>query len=140
MITIEEIKKLLPQRYPFLMLDRIVDIKEGKSIEACKNVSVNEPFFNGHFPNNPIFPGALTAEAMAQAACILIQKSIKDLGATNFYVTNMKIRFFKTVIPGDQLYVKVKAIKMVKMGGVFETEASVNNDTVAKGEMTFACK
>ena len=140
MFNIGEIKKILPQRYPFLMLDKIVDIKEGKSIEAYKNVSINEPFFNGHFPDNPIFPGALTAEAMAQGACILIQKSIKDLGATDFYVTNMKIRFSKTVKPGDRLDIKIKAIKMVKIGGVFETEARVEDDVVAKGEMTFACK
>ncbi|MFC1576386.1 3-hydroxyacyl-ACP dehydratase FabZ [Candidatus Omnitrophota bacterium] len=140
MITIEEIKKLLPQRYPFLMLDRIVELKEGEMIKAYKNITVNEAFFNGHFPKNPIFPGALTAEAMAQAACILIQKSIPDLTATDFYVTNMKIRFLKKVVPGDRLSVTVKAVKMVTSGGVFETESHVNNDTVAKGEMTFACK
>ena len=140
MLTIEEIKKLLPQRYPFLMIDKITDIKEGKSIEAYKNISINEPYFNGHFPNNPIFPGALTAEAMAQGACILIQKSIKDLGATNFYVTSMKIRFFRVVKPGDRLDIRIQATKMVKIGGVFETEACVGDDTVAKGEMTFACK
>ena len=78
MLNIIEIKNFLPQRSPFLMIDRVVDIKEGKSIEAYKNVSINEPYFNGHFPDNPVFPGALIAEAMAQGACILIQKSIKD--------------------------------------------------------------
>jgi len=139
-MDIQEIKKILPQRYPFLMLDKVTDLQEGKSINAYKNISINEPYFNGHFPDNPIFPGALTAEAMAQAACILIQKSIKDLKATNFYVTNMKIRFLKTVMPGDRLSVAVKAVKMVKIGGVFETEATVNGNSVAKGEMTFACK
>jgi len=139
-MDIQEIKNTLPQRYPFLMLDKVTDLQEGKSINAYKNISINEPYFNGHFPDNPIFPGALTAEAMAQAACILIQKSIKDLNATNFYVTNMKIRFLKTVMPGDRLSVAVKAVKMVKIGGVFETEATVNGNSVAKGEMTFACK
>jgi len=139
-MNIEEIKKLIPQRYPFLMLDKVIEIDEGKSITALKNVSTNEAYFNGHFPGNPIFPGALTAESMAQAACILLKKSIKDLTATNFYVTNIKIRFFKTVVPGDQLYIKVKTVKMTKMGGVFETEALVDNNSVAKGEMTFACK
>ena len=140
MINIEEIKKLIPQRYPFLMLDRVTEVDEGKSITAYKNVTANEAYFNGHFPDNPVFPGALTAEAMAQAACILLKKSIPDLEATAFYVTNIKIRFFKPVVPGDRLRVTVKTVKMTRMGGVFETEASVDNDTVAKGEMTFACK
>ena len=139
-MKIEEIKKLLPQRYPFLMLDRITSIEEGKFLKGYKNVTINEAYFGGHFPKNPIFPGALTAEAMAQGACILIQKSIKDLGATEFYVTNMKIRFFKTVKPGDRLDIEIKAIKMVKIGGVFETEARVSDEAVAKGEMTFACR
>ena len=140
MITIEEIKSLIPQRYPFLMLDRVTELSEGKFIKAYKNVSINESYFNGHFPDNPVFPGALTAEAMAQAACILLKKSIKDLKATSFYVTNIKIRFSKPVVPGDQLYVMIKTVKMTRMGGIFETEASVDNNIVSKGEMTFACK
>jgi len=140
MITIEEIKKLIPQKYPFLMLDRVTEFETEKSITAYKNISANESFFNGHFPDNPIFPGSLTAEAMAQAACILLKKSIPDLEAKAFYVTNIKIRFSKIVIPGDQLKVIIKTVKMTRMGGVFETEAKVNDDTVAKGEMTFACK
>lgn len=139
-MRIEEIKNLIPQRYPFLMIDRVMETKEGESIRVCKNVSVNEPFFSGHFPDKPVFPGALIAESMAQAACILLKKSIPDLEATLFYVTNMKIRFFKPVVPGDQLYVNIKTVKMTRVGGVFETEASVFDETVAKGEMTFACK
>ena len=140
MLNIEEIKSLIPQRYPFLMLDRVVEIKEGQLIKAYKNVSIDEECFKGHFPGTPIFPGAFIAEAMAQAACILLKKSIPDLKATLFYVTNVKIRFFKTVVPGDQLYVTVKTVKMTRIGGIFETEASVDNNVAAKGEMTFACK
>ena len=140
MITVEEIKKLIPQRYPFLMLDRVIELEEGKSIKAGKNVSVNEAFFNGHFPDKPVFPGALIAEAMAQAACVLLKKSIPDLKATSFYVTNMKIRFFKPVTPGDRLMVNINTVKMTRVGGVFETEALVDDKEVAKGEMTFACK
>jgi len=140
MITVEEIKKLIPQRYPFLMLDKVTELVEGVSIMACKNVTINEYFFRGHFPDNPIFPGALTAEAMAQAACVLLKKSISDLSATIFYVTNMKIRFFKTVVPGDKLAIKITTVKMTRIGGIFETEATVNDEKIAKGEMTFACK
>ena len=140
MLGIEEIKRLIPQRFPFLMLDRVVEIKEGQYIKAYKNVSMNEECFNGHFPGSAVFPGAFIAEGMAQAACVLLKKSIKDLTATLFYVTSVKIRFFRVVIPGDQLHITVKTVKMTRIGGVFETEASVDNDIVAKGEMTFACK
>jgi 3-hydroxyacyl-[acyl-carrier-protein] dehydratase len=140
MLNAEDIKGLIPQRYPFLMLDRVVEIKEGQRIKAYKNISIGEECFKGHFPDMPVFPGAFIAEAMAQAACILLKKSIHDLNATLFYVTSVKIRFLKIVVPGDQLYVTVKTVKMTRIGGVFETEASVDNNIVAKGEMTFACK
>ena len=140
MLSTEEIKSLIPQRYPFLMLDRVVDIKEGEYIRAYKNISIDEECFKGHFPDNPIFPGAFIAEGMAQAACVLLKKSIKDLTATLFYVTSVKIRFFKVVIPGDQLHIMVKTVKMTRIGGIFETEATVEGHIVAKGEMTFACK
>jgi len=140
MMNIEEIEKILPQRYPFLMLDRVTDIKAGEYIRAYKNVSANEEYFNGHFEEKPVFPGVLTAEAMAQASCLLIKKSIPDLKATLFYITNMKLRFFKTIIPGDRVDINVKVVKIVRTGGIFETEAVVNSYIVAKGEMTFACK
>ena len=139
-IDIREIERLIPQRYPFLMLDRVLEIKPGESIKAYKNVSIDEEYFKGHFPDAPIFPGALTAEAMAQATCILLKKSIPDIEASLFFVTNIKIRFFKPIVPGDQLHVNVKAVKMTRIGGVFETEAFVDGSPVAKGEMTFACK
>ncbi|MDO8525714.1 MAG: 3-hydroxyacyl-ACP dehydratase FabZ [Candidatus Omnitrophota bacterium] len=140
MLNIEEIKSLIPQRYPFLMLDRVVEIKAGQYIKAYKNVSINEACFNGHFPGNPVFPGAFIAEAMAQAACILLKKSVKDLDAKLFYITNAKLRFLKVVSPGDQLRLTVKSIKMVRTGGIFNTEATVDNNMIARGEMAFACK
>ena len=140
MLNIEDIKALIPHRYPFLMLDRVVEIKEGKSIKAYKNISINEEYFRGHFPNTPILPGALIIEAMAQAACVLLKKSMPGAAATLFYITNVKVRFFKPVVPGDQLNISVNMVKVASIGGICETEAAVNNDTVAKGEMTFACK
>ncbi len=139
-MNITEIESLVPQRFPFLMIDRVVDLKEKEFIKAYKNISINEEYFKGHFPASPVFPGALIAEAMAQAACILLKKSIVDLTATLFYVTNMKIRFFKTVVPGDKLFIKINTVKLARIGGVFETEALVDDNVVAKGEMTFACK
>ncbi|MCX5686928.1 MAG: 3-hydroxyacyl-ACP dehydratase FabZ [Candidatus Omnitrophica bacterium] len=140
MLNTEEIKSLIPQRFPFLMLDRVTDIKEGEYVKAYKNISIDEDYFRGHFPENPVFPGALIAEGMAQAACVLLKVSIKDLTATQFYVTNIKIRLSKVVVPGDRLDILVKTVKMTHIGGIFETEASVDGATVAKGEMTFACK
>ncbi len=140
MIDTEEIKSLIPQRFPFLMLDRVTELKEGEYIKAYKNVSINEEYFKGHFPEAPTFPGAFIAEAMAQAACVLLKKSIKDLAATKFYVTSVKIRFFRIVVPGDQLQIFIKTVKMTRLGGVFEVEASVDKTVVAKGDMTFACK
>jgi len=140
MLNISEIQNLVPQKYPFLMLDKVVDIEIGKSIKAYKNISINEEYFRGHFPSMPIFPGALTAEAMAQAACVLLKKSLPDLKASVFYVSNIKIRFFKPVVPGDRLYVTINTIKMTSIGGIFETEAVVGSEVVARGEMTFACK
>lgn len=139
-IGIEEIKTLIPQRYPFLMLDRVVELEPGKSVHAYKNISINEECFQGHFPDTPTFPGALTAEAMAQAACILLKKSILDLSATKFYVTNVKLRFFKVIVPGDQLHIVIRTVKMARVGGVFEAEALVDGEIAARGEMTFACK
>ena len=140
MLNVEDIKNLIPQRYPFLMLDRIVEIKEGQYIKAYKNISIDEECFNGHFPDSPVFPGAFIAEGMAQAACVLLKKSILDLKATLFYVTRVKLQFFKVVIPGDQMHITVNTVKMTRIGGIFEAEASVDGKIVAKGEMTFACK
>ena len=140
MLNIEEIKSLIPQRYPFLMLDRVVEIKEGEFIKAYKNISINEDYFKGHFPDTPIYPGALIVEAMAQAACVLMKKSVPDLNATLFYITNVKVRFLKPVVPGDQLNITVKAVKLTRLGSICEAEADVAGETVAKGELTFACK
>ena len=140
MLTIEDIKMLIPQRYPFLMLDRVTEIKEGEWIKAYKNISINEEYFRGHFPDTAIFPGALIVEAMAQAACVLLKKSMPDIATTLVYITNVKVRFFKPAVPGDQLNISVKMVKVARIGGICETEAKVGNEVIAKGEMTFACK
>lgn len=136
----QDIEKLVPHRYPFLMLDRVTELKESEYIKGYKNISIGEECFKGHFPGMPIFPGAFTAEVMAQAVCVLFKKSMTDLDASKFFVTNIKLRFLKPVVPGDRLCVTAKAVKMARIGGVFETEASVDGETVAQGEMTFACK
>lgn len=140
MLNVEEIKSLIPQRYPFLMLDRVIDIKEGGWIKAYKNISINEEFFRGHFPNTAILPGALIVEAMAQAACVLLKKSIPGMSAALYYITSVKVRFLKPVVPGDRLNLLIKIVKAAQVGGICETEAAVDNEVVAKGEMTFAAR
>lgn len=113
MMDINEIREYLPHRYPFLLVDRVVDLDvEGKRIRAYKNVSINEPFFNGHFPAHPIMPGVLIIEAMAQAAGILGFKmlDVKPADGTLYYfVGSDKLRFRQPVTPGDQLILEAKS-------------------------------
>ncbi len=108
MIKIEEIKKLIPHRYPFLLVDRILELEE-KRILTLKNVTVNEEFFNGHFPGNPIMPGVLQVEAMAQAGCLMVMKSnLANPGEDLMVFTGInKAKFRKSVVPGDQLKMEV---------------------------------
>lgn len=140
MLNAEEIKNIIPQRYPFLMLDRVVDIKEGEWIKAYKNISINEEYFRGHFPDMAILPGALIIEAMAQSACVLFKKSMPGTAAKLYYISGVKARFLKPVVPGDQLNLMVRIVKAAQIGGVCETEAAVDGEIVAKAEMTFAAR
>ena len=104
-LQIEEILELLPHRFPFLLVDRVLDFEEGRFLRAVKNVSVNEPFFQGHFPGKPIFPGVLILEAMAQATGILAFKSVGKLepGELYYFAGIDEARFKRPVVPGDQM-------------------------------------
>ncbi len=108
-LHIEEILELLPHRYPFLLVDRVLDFEEGRFLRAVKNVSVNEPFFQGHFPGKPIFPGVLILEAMAQATGILAFKSVGKLepGELYYFAGIDEARFKRPVVPGDQMIMEV---------------------------------
>ena len=133
---INEIIGLMQHRYPFLLIDRITDLKVGKEVTAIKNVTINEPFFNGHFPDLPVMPGVLIVEAMAQAGGFLILNSIDDPSKKSVFLSSIKnSKFIKTVHPGDQLIFNVKFIKFklntVKIVG----EASVDKTKVAEAEM-----
>ncbi|MDX9689524.1 MAG: 3-hydroxyacyl-ACP dehydratase FabZ [Proteobacteria bacterium] len=110
-IDITGIMKRIPHRYPFLMIEKVVDVVRGESCTGIKNVSVNEPFFQGHFPGHPIMPGVLIVEAMAQTAATLVVDSIEGVDAGTHVVYFMSVeeaRFRKPVLPGDRLYIKVK--------------------------------
>jgi beta-hydroxyacyl-ACP dehydratase FabZ len=135
--SIAEIMNFLPHRYPFLLIDRVVELVSGERITALKNVTINEPFFQGHFPGTPIMPGVLILEAMAQAGGILALDSMPEAlrGAVIYFMGMDKVRFRKPVVPGDQLIFEIRALKQrakaVKMAGI----AKVEDNIVAEAEM-----
>lgn len=135
MMDIKEIQSLLPHRYPFLMVDRIIDVEPGIKITGLKNVSINEPFFQGHFPGNPIMPGVLIVEAMAQIAGILAFRSGAK-GDAVYFMSIESAKFRKPVVPGDQLKLIVNKTK--ERGNVwrFSGSALVDDKTVAEAEFT----
>jgi 3-hydroxyacyl-[acyl-carrier-protein] dehydratase len=136
-IDIAEILKLLPHRYPFLMVDRIVNLRSDESAIGIKNVTVNEPQFLGHFPHNPVFPGVLLIEGMAQTAGALC---LKSMGATEkpqlvYFLTIDKARFRKPVVPGDTVEYHMTKINRRKMMWWFRGEAKVAGELVAEAEV-----
>ena len=146
MLTFEEIKALVPQKFPFLMVDRVLSLEMGKRAVAIKNITGNEIFFLGHFPNMAVMPGALIIESMAQTAIILFRKSAEEAGRTFddantiFFFGGAKVRFLKPVVPGDQLQIEVTMVKAISMGGVVKAIATVDGQRVAQAELSFGAK
>ena len=134
---IDKIMEFLPHRYPFLMVDRVIETSEGESLSALKNVSVNEPFFQGHFPNQPIMPGVLILEALAQATGLLAfsSKAVDYENKIYMLVGIDKARFRGQVVPGDQLILNVKLKRNMRGIGVYECQALVDGRVVAEAEM-----
>ena len=136
MLKIDEIKKILPHRYPFLLVDKIIEIEDKKRIVGIKNVSINEPFFQGHFPNYPIMPGVLIIEAMAQVGGILILKAEENKGMKlPFFAGVDKVRFRKPVFPGDELRLELEVLKAKNKYWKMKGKAYVNNTLVAEAEL-----
>ncbi len=137
-LEVDELMQILPHRYPLLMIDRLIDIKPGDSAVAVKNVSYNEQFFQGHFPQKPIMPGVLMIEAMAQAAAAFTSytENLDSEGKIVLFMGVDRARFRKPVIPGDQLLIKVRTAHRRPPVWRFEGEATVNGKVVA--EATFA--
>ena len=138
MLDINEIMKIIPQRPPFLMIDKVEEIKPGESAIAYKNVCINEPHFQGHFPGNPIMPGVLIIEALAQTGACAILSLDEYKGKNALFGGVDKLRFKKPVLPGDVLKVEVKIIKRKGTIGVGEAIATVDGKVAVKGELTFA--
>lgn len=138
MLTVKEIKDILPHRYPFLMIDRVEEVVEGKSAKGYKNVTINENFFNGHFPDYPVMPGVLILEALAQmgAICILSQEEFK--GKIGFLVGADKVRWKKQVTPGDKLNLEIEIVRLRGNIGVGKGKATVDGSIVCEGEIMFA--
>lgn len=138
MLNKEEIKKIIPQREPFLMIDEVEEYIPGEMAVAYKNVDASEWYFKGHFPGNPIMPGVLIAEALAQTGAISILSMEENKGKNALFGGIDKMKFKKMVVPGDKLKLEVKIIKRKGPIGVGEGIATVEGKLAAKGEFTFA--
>jgi len=135
--SVTDIMKFLPHRYPFILVDRILELEPGNRVKALKNVTINEPFFQGHFPRNPIMPGVLIIEAMAQAGGVLVIESLppEKHGSLVYFMGIDRARFRQPVVPGDQLILDIEMIKSrgraAKLAGI----ASVDGKRVAEAEV-----
>ncbi len=142
-LEITEILKYLPHRYPFLLIDRVVEMEEGKRVVALKNVTINEPFFPGHFPHHPVMPGVLIVEAMAQAAAVLSFKSmgkVPDESQVVYFAGIDKVRFKRPVVPGDQLLMEVEITASKRNIYKYRGVARVDGEIAAEAELMCALK
>ena len=139
-MDISEIRRHLPHRYPFLLVDRVLELNLGESIVACKNLSINEPFFNGHFPEMPVFPGVLLLEAMAQAAGILGFKTMNKTpadGSMYYFVGADDLRFKRPCVPGDQVMLRAKILSDRR--GIWKFDVSSDVDGKLCASATILC-
>ena len=142
-MDIHKILKQLPHRYPFLLVDRVLEIDKGKTIKALKNVTINEPFFGGHFPNRPVMPGVLMLEALAQAAALLAFDALDTTPTDDmvYYFAGIDgARFKRPVEPGDQLILEVELLRMRAGIFKFKARASVAGDLAVEAELTCAMR
>lgn len=137
MMDIKQIMETIPHRYPFLLLDRVEEVVAGERVVAIKNVTINEPFFQGHFPEYPVMPGVLIIEAMAQAGAVAVLSLEEFKGKTAFLGAVNNAKFRKNVVPGDTLRLEVEIIKLKKNAGIGKGIAYVGDKKVAEGEITF---
>lgn len=136
-MDINEIKKILPHRYPFLLIDRVEDLVAGERVVCKKNVAANEEFFNGHFPNEPVMPGVLMVEALAQAGAIVLL-SLPEFQGKIVYLGGMdKVKFRSKIIPGDTLMLEVEILKLRNGAGIGKGIATVEGKKAVEAQLTF---
>lgn len=138
MMDIVEIMNVLPHRPPFLLIDRVEEMEEGRSATAIKNVTMNEPFFVGHFPGNPVMPGVLIIEALAQTGAVAILSIPENKGKTAYFGGIKKARFRRKVVPGDTLRLVVEIVRLKGPVGIGRAVAYVGDEVAAEAELTFA--
>lgn len=139
-LDVEDLRALLPHRYPMLLVDKILELTPGQRVVGLKNVTINEPFFIGHFPAQAIMPGVLIVESMAQVAGLMILSLAEHQGKVPFLAGMDKVKFRKPVVPGDTLITEANVIKVRGLIGKVHMVARVEGTTVAECEMTFALK
>ncbi len=137
MLTQDQLQQILPHRYPFLLVDRIEEMEPGQRVVGIKNVTVNEPFFQGHFPGKPVMPGVLIIEAMAQVGATAILSLPEFQGKLALFAGIDKARFRRQVVPGDQLRIEVQVLKLRGTVGKSEAKAFVGEHLVAEAELMF---
>lgn len=140
MLDVQQIKEIIPHRYPFLLVDKVLEMDEGKRVVGLKNVSANEPFFAGHFPEYPVMPGVLILEALAQVGAIAVLDMEQNKGKIGFLAGVDKCRFKREVKPGDQLQLEVEIIRMRGAIGKGKGIATVNGEVACEAEIMFAIK
>ncbi len=139
-MDIQEIKETIPHRYPFLLVDKVTEIEEGKRIVGYKNVTINEPFFQGHFPDYPVMPGVLIIEALAQVGAVAMLGMEENKGKIGFLAGVDKCRFKRQVVPGDQLKLEIEITRIKGPIGKGKGTATVNGEVACQAEIMFAIK
>jgi 3-hydroxyacyl-[acyl-carrier-protein] dehydratase len=139
MLNFEEVRRLVPQKYPFLFIDKVIELQKESRIVCLKNISGNEPFFAGHFPDFAVMPGVLIVEALAQASIILFKKSFDTEQNKDkvFLLGSANVRFSKPVFPGDQLILEVDVEKIISTAAIVKGVAKVGDKVVAKATLSF---
>lgn len=140
---IQKIQEILPQKYPFLFIDRVIDIDEsGGKITCLKNLTINDYFFKGHFPDNPVLPGVIIIEALAQASILLFSVLKPDISARkpDYFLGKVEMKFLKPVRPGDQLILEIEKEKIISTAGIVKAVARVKDEISAQGRIVFGVK